>query len=124
MSLYTHWVCFTCRKSFHRLPLDDDTRLAGRCTECQAEMYDFGVYFQPPRRQAKKAWAVMQLLAEYGYKFQTEGSTYYINNRILAGDTTSPERIRGFLEDREKTLSTDQINARLKFYKAEQRRRS
>src|SRR5262249_26064437 len=39
---------------------------------------------EPPRRQASKAWAIMRLLAENGYTFQTEGSKAYIEHFILA----------------------------------------
>jgi hypothetical protein len=47
-------------------------------------MRDMGIYFEPPRRQARKAWAIMQFLAENGFSFQTEGSKSYIEHFILA----------------------------------------
>ena len=89
MGLYTHWVCFDCRKSFHNLPARDTTGRTEspkrKCPECGEEMRDMGVYFEPPRRQAKKAWAVARLLAENGYRFQTEGAVDYIRAYIMGG---------------------------------------
>lgn len=85
MSLYTHWACFECRKSFHNTPaLDLDKRKSRRCPECGKQMHDMRIYFEPPRRQARKAWAIMRLLAENGYSFQTEGSKAYIEHFFLA----------------------------------------
>src|SRR4051812_12825530 len=65
MSLYTHWACFDCRKSFHNPPLMADAKRT--CPECGETMWDMGVYFEPLRRQARKAWTIIQLLAESGY---------------------------------------------------------
>jgi DNA-directed RNA polymerase subunit RPC12/RpoP len=80
-SLYTHWACFDCRKSFHNLPLESKAKR--KCPECGKTMWDMGVYFEPPRHQARKSWAIAQLLAESGYQFQTEGSVAYIKTFIL-----------------------------------------
>ena len=42
-----------------------------------------GAYFEPPRKLNKKRWAVVKVLADYGYKFNTKDSKIYIQNRIL-----------------------------------------
>ena len=42
-----------------------------------------GAYFEPPRRLNKKRWAVMKVLADYDYRFNTKDSKVYIQNRIL-----------------------------------------
>ena len=42
-----------------------------------------GAYFEPPRKLNKKRWAVMKILADYGYKFQSEESKFYIKSHIL-----------------------------------------
>src|SRR5262249_45931802 len=85
MSLYTHWVCFECRKSSHNLPVpDSEKRKNRRCPDCGEQMRDMGIYFEAPRKQARKAWAILRLLAENGYIFQTEGSKSYIEHFILA----------------------------------------
>jgi hypothetical protein len=92
MSLYTHWACFACRKSFHNVPADHlqaEVQIERKCPDCGEVTYDFGVYFQPPRRQAKRTWAIMKLLAGHNYRFQTEGSVAFINQFILAGSRTS-----------------------------------
>jgi hypothetical protein len=46
-------------------------------------MIDMGAYFEPPRRLSEKRWKVVKVLADYGYKFNSEDSKYYIQNRIL-----------------------------------------
>lgn len=84
MSLYTHWVCFDCRKSFHRPPVGEE-ELERKCPECQKAMIDMGIYFEPPRRQAKRAWEIVRLLSENGYRFQDEGDKAYIDTFILGG---------------------------------------
>ena len=75
----THWACFDCRKSFSK-ELNETPR---KCPECARPMTDMGAYFEPPRKLNKKRWAVMKVLADYGYKFQSEDSKYYIQSRIL-----------------------------------------
>ncbi len=42
-----------------------------------------GAYFEPPRKLNVKRWAVMKVLADNGYKFNTKDSQIYIQNRIL-----------------------------------------
>ena len=46
-------------------------------------MTDMGAYFEPPRKFNVKRWAVMKVLADYGYRFNTKDSQIYIQNRIL-----------------------------------------
>jgi len=78
--MFTHWACFDCRKSFAKEPLSDGAR---KCPECAKSMIDMGAYFEPPRKLNKKRWAVMKVLADYGYRFNSEGSKVFIQNRIL-----------------------------------------
>ncbi len=78
-SSYTHWTCFDCRKSFSK----DKSDAPRKCPECAKPMTDMGAYFEPPRKLNKKRWAVMKVLADYGYKFNTKDSRIYIQNRIL-----------------------------------------
>jgi transposase-like protein len=77
---YTHWACFDCRKSFSKESLSEGAR---KCPECAKPMTDMGAYFEPPRKLNVKRWAVMKVLADYGYKFNTKDSQIYIQNRIL-----------------------------------------
>ena len=95
MAKFTHWVCFECRKSFGNFPNAEQSR---KCLECKKLMADMGIYFEPPRRQAKKAWAVMQLLAENGYKFQTEGNKAFIEWEILASKRPRIEDVKQRIE--------------------------
>jgi len=76
---FTHWACFDCRKSFAK----DESKVPRKCPECAKLMIDMGAYFEPPRRLNVKRWAVMKVLADYGYKFNTKDSQIYIQNRIL-----------------------------------------
>ncbi|MEH1794390.1 hypothetical protein [Nostoc sp.] len=82
-----------------------------------------GIYFQPPRRQAKKAWAIIELLAKNGYRFQTEGSTVYINTFILAGNKSRYEDVRQRIEFEKQSQTDNQIKAKIDFYKQEKRLR-
>ncbi len=77
--MFTHWACFDCRKSFAK----DASDAARKCPECAKPMIDMGAYFEPPRRLNVKRWAVMKVLADYGYRFNTKNSKIYIQNRIL-----------------------------------------
>ena len=82
MSLFTHWACFDCRKSFAKEPVNADEK-ARICPDCRKEMIDMGKYFAAPRRLSKKRWEVMKILADNGYKFHSEGSKAYIQSFIL-----------------------------------------
>jgi len=46
-------------------------------------MIDMGAYFEPPRKLSKKRWAVMKVLADYGYRFNTKDGKIFIEDRIL-----------------------------------------
>ena len=117
MSLYTHWVCFDCRKSFHKLP----NETAWKCSECANLMTDMGVYFEPPKRQAKKRWEIMKLLAENGYKFQTEGSKFYIDAFILESKNPSIIRIRELITDSQQNSRNNFLKEKVKRYKEQKR---
>lgn len=75
----THWACFDCRKSFAK----EESKTPRKCLECAEPMIDMGAYFEPPRKLSVKRWAVMKVLADYGYKFQSKGSKAYIKAFIL-----------------------------------------
>ncbi len=76
---FTHWACFDCRKSYAK----DASETPRKCPECAKPMADMGAYFEPPRKLNAKRWAVMKVLADYDYKFNTKDSKIYIQNRIL-----------------------------------------
>lgn len=120
MSLYTHWVCFDCRKSFHDLPREACERL---CPECGAVTWDMGVYFEPPRRQARRAWAVMRLIAESGYRFQTEGRKALIDRYFLGHGRPGVEAVRRRILAHEEALQEYRAKTRLKVHKEERARR-
>ena len=76
---FTHWACFDCRKSFAK----DESASPRKCPECTKPMIDMGAYFEPPRKLSVKRWNVMKVLADYGYRFNSEGSKVWIQWRIL-----------------------------------------
>jgi len=106
MSLYTHWAYFDCGKSFHQLPQPqsrlDKAVATDKCPRCRKEMYDMGVYFEPPPRRAKQSWFVMQLLAENGYSFQTEGAKAFIDHFILCSKNPRPRAVQERIESEKK----------------------
>lgn len=86
-------------------------------------MYDMGVYFEPPRKQAKKSWDIVQLLAESGYTFQTEGSVVYIQTFILGSERPRIEEVRRIIELKKQYLEEMKAKERLRAHKEEKRRR-
>ena len=118
MSLYTHWACFECRKSFHNTPaLDSEQGKERRCPDCGQQMRDMGIYFEPPRRQARKAWAIMRLLAENGYSFQREGSKSYIEHFILASKRPRIQDVIERIEQEKRRMTELRQKNRLDEYK-------
>lgn len=113
MSLFTHWVCFDCRKSFHKRP----SEMAWKCPDCANPMTDMGVYFEPPVRQALRKWKVMQVLGENGYKFQREASKSFIESYVLITKNPSPERVKEIIEFRKKEEIEFKIKERLSWEK-------
>ena len=75
----THWACFDCRKSFAK----EVCGTPRKCPECAEPMIDMGAFFEPPRKLSVKRWAVMKILADNGFRFNTKDSQIYIQNRIL-----------------------------------------
>jgi len=75
----THWACFDCRKSFAK----EMSVSARKCPECAKPMIDMGAFFEPPRKSSVKRWAVMKVLADNDFRFNTKDSQIYIQNRIL-----------------------------------------
>ena len=75
----THWACFDCRKSFAK----EESARSRKCPECAKPMTDMGAFFEPPRKLNVKRWAVMKVLANAGYRFNTKDSQIYIQTRIL-----------------------------------------
>lgn len=81
---HLHWVCFTCRKQIRKpFPPSNvpshkrkDTVVTSDCPVCRAPMVDMGSYFRPPRRNDRRAWEQVQLLAEHGVRFYTGGAAY------------------------------------------------
>lgn len=105
---FTHWACFDCRKSFAKEPVAKDAS-ARKCPECANPMIDMGAYFEPPRRLNKRRWKAMKVLAEHGYKFQSEGSKIYIETFILGSKNPSVEKVKENIEAENKNRLENQI---------------
>jgi hypothetical protein len=82
-----------------------------------------GVYFEPPRKQGKKTWEIARLLAESGYKFQTEGSVAYIKTFILGSKHPRIEDVRHNIELAKRSTEEARTKARLREQKEEKKRR-
>ena len=124
MSLFTHWACFNCRKSFHRRPLENQpTSEVRKCPDCAKPTVDMGVYFEPPTRRATKQWATMQLLAENGFQFQTEGSKAYIEAFILRAKRPRVSDVRETIAAEKLAREASKIEHRLKLQKEEKAQR-
>jgi hypothetical protein len=77
---FTHWACFDCRKSFAKEPLIEGAR---KCPECAKPMTDMGAFFEPPRKLNVKRWAIMKILADHDFRFNTKEAQIFIQNRLL-----------------------------------------
>jgi hypothetical protein len=82
-----------------------------------------GVYFEPPRRQAKRAWAVMRVIAEGGYRFRTEGGKAYIERYFLVNGRPGVEEVRRRVEAHKGAMKEYREKTRLAAYKEEKKRR-
>ena len=85
VSINQHWVCFECRKQFRRtippigLPTPKQEYEANErqpCPVCAAPTVNMGRYFCPPRRNDRRAWEQMRLLANEGMRFYSGGAKY------------------------------------------------
>jgi hypothetical protein len=127
MSLFTHWACFNCRKSFHRSPLENqpasEPTQERKCPDCTKPTVDMGVYFEPPPRRATKQWATMQLLAENGFKFQTEGSKAYIESFVLRTKRPRVSDVRETIAAEKQAREAHRTEHRLKLQKEEKAQR-
>lgn len=82
-----------------------------------------GVYFEPPPRRATKQWATMRLLAENGFKFQTEGSKAYIESFILQTKKPRIADVRETIVAEKLAREASKIEHRLKIQKEEKAQR-
>jgi hypothetical protein len=116
MSLFTHWACFDCRKSFAKEPLSDGEQ-PRICSDCAKPMIDMGKYFTAPRRLNKKRWEVMSVLAENGYKFQTEGAKFYIEKYILKTKNPRLSEVKETVEAEKQAKIKSEQDSRVKLFK-------
>jgi len=84
-------------------------------------MRDMGIYFEPPRRRAIKAWAIMRLLAENGYGFQSEGGKSFIEHFILGSKRPRIQDVIDRIVERKQQTNKLREKSRLEDYKREKR---
>jgi len=73
-------------------------------------MTDMGTYFEPPPRSNTQLWAVLEALANTGYRFYTEGSRAFFFGAGKVGHR-SPSTREVVLRIRTWLAKTDRGNA-------------
>ena len=84
-------------------------------------MRDMGIYFEPPRRQARKAWAIMRLLAENGYTFQSEGGKALIERFLLGTKRPRIQDVVERIEQEKQRINESRERNRIDDYKNRKR---
>ncbi len=125
MSLFTNWACFDCKKNFRNFPLHhkivNTPQNERKCPQCAKQMWDMGIYFEPPRHSNKKAWINMQLLAENGYRFDNKGSCIYIRKHILTTQNPRVRAVRSNIAVEKQAKYDSKLKARIDYYKETKR---
>ena len=82
-----HWVCFACRKMFHKSAQNCV------CPQCAQAMIEMGTYFEPPKKSNQRMWEVLKALADDGYRFRTESSRAFFYGPGSDGRTPSKRNV-------------------------------
>jgi hypothetical protein len=88
-------------------------------------MVDMGIYFDPPRRNATKAWAIMRLLADNGFRFRSEGEKAYAEAFIFgrqqrpaaAGGRPNIREVKRIIQDRKLNAEVREVRRTTKWHK-------
>jgi hypothetical protein len=99
------------------------SRAECKCPECGRAMCDMGIYFEPPPKRAKRAWAIMELLSRMGYRYQTEGGKAFIDAFILTTKRPTLEDVRYRIELLKQDKEESRDKQRVQWYKEEKKRR-
>lgn len=81
--LFPH-VCFVCRKSFRRLPLDEPRK----CPDCGGATVRLSRKFKAPKRGDLQAWRVVAYVVRSGFRYQP---IYLENGELVAYPRTLRE---------------------------------
>jgi hypothetical protein len=86
---------------FRKPPRSQLTPPAGGyvCPECKRPMRDMGIYFEPPRRNAIKRWESLRLMADSGFRFQSEGAKAFAQAFILESRSPNLNRVKERLKE-------------------------
>jgi hypothetical protein len=83
-----HFACFGCRKAFKQSGSSNwDPNIPQRpfaCPDCRRPMARMGRYFKAPPRRAIAQWLKVELLYDYGERFESDGSDLGTKCRTLA----------------------------------------
>lgn len=52
-------------------------------------MTDMGAFFEPPRKLNVKRWALMKVLADYGFRFNTKETFFFHSKSNFAGEKSA-----------------------------------
>ena len=73
-----HFACFDCRKTFKQLESSNwDRAIPERpfdCPNCKQPMVRLGRYFKAPPQRAVRQWQKVELLYQYGERFESGNS--------------------------------------------------
>lgn len=86
-------------------------------------MCDMGIYFEPPRRRANKAWAIAEMLSINGYRFHSEASKAFVSS-FVPGGRSGIKEVRRRIESERKETEEDVVKSRLRRHKHDKQRRS
>ena len=68
-SMTGRFVCFNCRKCFHKL-----NRVSCECPECKSAMTNIGAHFRTPKQSDTKRWNILEKLIRGGLRFYIYGA--------------------------------------------------
>ena len=91
------WACFDCRKAFARIR-KRDVEAVVLCPDCGKNATDMGYLFEPPPKRDIRAWQNMELISEFGLRFNRTGSAYFISRHLTEGASVNPKSLRATLE--------------------------
>ena len=82
-----------------------------------------GIYFEPPSKRAARMWSVMELLADNGFRFGTEGTKSYVDTFLLRHGRPGIETVRRRVRAMQETDDEALMRLRVRAFKDNRKRR-